>query len=234
MGKVKDELLFTLLHDFLTIYLPDRRKLSPNTIRSYKTTWNQLLDFTAAERGISALSVTLKLLDRDLIENFLHKVSANSEATYNTRLAAIKSFFNYASACNPEYISRLNEISAIKSHKLDVFANVEYMSEKAVTALLEAPDIKTKAGIRDQFFMILMYDTGARIQEILNLRGCDIKRGNTPTAILHGKGNKTRVVPLMVITISHFENYLSFFHPGESEFSTEYLFYSVRRNIVNS
>ena len=234
MGKVKDELLFTLLHNFLTIYLPDRRKLSPNTIRSYKTTWNELLDFVAAEKGISALSVTLKLLNRELIENFLHKVSTNSEATYNTRLAAIKSFFNYASACNPEYISRLNEISTIKSHKRDVFAKVEYMSEEAVTALLEAPDITTKAGVRDQFFMILLYDTGARIQEILNLRLCDIKLRNTPTAILHGKGNKTRVVPLMAKTISHLENYLRLYHPGESEFSTEYLFYSVRRNVKAS
>lgn len=231
MGKVKDELLFTLLRNFFTIYLPDRRKLSPNTIRSYRTTWNQLLDFVSSEKNISVLSVTLKHLDREMIENYLHRSASKSDATYNNRLAAIKSFFSYASACNPEYISRLNEISLIKSRKQDLFAKVEYMSEEAVRALLEAPDVTTMAGVRDQFFMILMYDTGARIQEMLGLRVCDIKRGNTPTAVLHGKGNKTRVVPLMTKTVSHLEHYLRLFHPEESEFSTELLFYSVRKNV---
>ena len=231
MGKVKDELLFTLLRNFLTIYLPDRREFSPNTIRSYRTTWNQLLDFVSAENNISVLSVSLKHLDRQVIENYLHKMTSGSDATYNNRLAAIKSFFSYASACNPEYISRLNEISAIKTRKQDLFAKVAYMSEDAVKALLDTPDTTTKVGIRDQFFMILMYDTGARIQEMLSLRICDIKRGNTPTAVLHGKGNKTRIVPLMAKTISHMEQYLSLFHLGESEFSTELLFYSVRRGV---
>lgn len=71
------------------------------------------------------------------------------------------------------------------------------MSETAVKVLLEQPDTKTRRGIRDQFFMILMYDSAARIQEMLDLRVCDIRLGSTPTATLKGKGSKIRSVPLM-------------------------------------
>ncbi len=231
MGKVKDELLFTLLRNFLTIYLPEYRQSSNNTVRSYRTVWNQLLDFAAEDLKISVLSVTLKHLNRDMIERYLQSAASENGATYNNRLAAIKSFFNYASACNPEYISRLNELSAIKSRRQDVFAKVEYMTENAVQAILDVPDATTETGTRDRFFMILMYDTGARIQEMLDIKIRDIKLGTTPTIVLHGKGKKTRIVPLMENTVSYLSDYLHKFHSGENEYSDELLFYSIRRGI---
>jgi site-specific recombinase XerD len=73
--------------------------------------------------------------------------------------------------------------------------------------------------------MLLMYDTAARIQEILNVCLCDIRLGKTPTIILHGKGLKIRTVPLMKQTVEHFENYIKIFHSGESEYSKQPLFY---------
>ncbi len=233
MGKVKDELLFTLLRNFLTIYLQDRRKASIHTIKSYRTTWNHLLDFVAAEKSISVLNVTLKCIYRDMVEAFLHKSANTSDATYNNRLAAIKAFFTYASACNPEYISHYSEISLIKSRKQDIFAKVDYMTETAIAAIMEVPDTSKDLGIRDQFFMILMYDTGARIQEMLNIRICDIKVGSMPTITLYGKGRKTRIVPVMPKTVSHLERYLKIFHTGVSEHSTDLLFYSIRNGIKN-
>ena len=99
------------------------------------------------------------------------------------------------------------------------------MSETAVKALLEQPDTKTRRGVRDQFFMILMYDSAARIQEMLDLRVCDIRLGNTPTAVLKGKGSKIRSVPLMPETINHFRNYMKLFHPDGQMHSQQPLFY---------
>ncbi|MCR5321696.1 MAG: site-specific integrase [Lachnospiraceae bacterium] len=231
MGKVKDEILFTLIKNFMTVYLPERRQASPNTIKSYRTAWNQLLDFVAEEKKISVLAVSLKHLDREMVELFLSKSVGKNDGTYNNRLAAIKSFFAYASACNPEYISRYNEIAVIKSRKQDVFAKVDYMTEEAVKTIMETPDTKTETGVRDQFFMVLMYDTGARIQEMLSIKVCDIKLGRTATVVLHGKGNKTRIVPLMSKTISHLNRYLHLFHPRESEYSAELLFYTIRNGV---
>lgn len=103
------------------------------------------------------------------------------------------------------------------------------MSETAIEALLKQPDTQTMKGLRDQFFMILMYDTAARIQEMLNLRICDIRSGTAPTATLLGKGSKIRTVPLMPETMEHFNNYIAVFHTTESVYSQELLFFVERK-----
>ena len=81
--------------------------------------------------------------------------------------------------------------------------------------------------------MILLYDTGARIQEMLNLKVCDIKASKTPIATLLGRGTKVRSVPLMPETMEHFQNYIKVFHSDENRFSTEPLFYVERYGIRN-
>lgn len=125
----------------------------------------------------------------------------------------------------------MSEISGIKAQKDDPFSKVDYMTEDAVKALLNAPDVTTRIGLRDQFFMILLYDTGGRIQEIIDIRICHIKIGKTASILLHGKGDKTRSVPLMQSTLSHLKNYMNVFHPGESWMSQEYLFYTERKQV---
>jgi site-specific recombinase XerD len=81
---------------------------------------------------------------------------------------------------------------------------VEYMPELELKTLLEQPNPNTQRGLRDLFFMILLYDTGARIQEILDLKLKDFHLNDQPPCIyLTGKGNKTRPVPLMDKTIAH-------------------------------
>lgn len=86
-------------------------------------------------------------------------------------------------------------------------------------------------GIRDQFLMIFLYDTGARIQEALDVKICDLRIDKTPTVTLHGKGGKIRVVPLMKDTVEHLKNYMGVFHKDETWFSPEWLFYVERKGI---
>jgi site-specific recombinase XerD len=138
----------------------------------------------------------------------------------------IRAFISYASACKPEYIDLKSRLSQIKGKKNDQFGKVDYMSEAAVKALMEAPDVSTTAGLTDQFMMVMLYDTGARIQEILSLRLCDLKIDKTPTAITHGKGGKTRIVSLMPETVKHLKKYLSVLHPDEHMHSESYLFFT--------
>ena len=160
---------------------------------------------------------------------YLHWLSVDrkvSSATCNNRLAVIRAFISYASACKPEYIDLKSRLSQIKRKKNDQFGKVDYMSEAAVKALMEAPDVSTTAGLTDQFMMVMLYDTGARIQEILSLRLCDLKIDKTPTAIIHGKGGKTRIVPLMPETVKHLKKYLSVLHPDEHMHSESYLFFT--------
>jgi site-specific recombinase XerD len=93
--------------------------------------------------------------------------------------------------------------------------------------LLEQP-VNTKRGMRDRFFMILLYDTGARIQEILDLNLKDIHLNDqTPCLYLAGKGDKTRAVPLMDKTVAHLNEYMKLFHPDGSPKNDQYLFYTL-------
>ena len=217
MGKVKDEQLFTLLRDFLLVYLPNQRKASSNTVKAYRTTLNQFLKYTAGQKNIPVLSVTSGMVTYEMVNSYLDWLSAEKNAapaTRNNRLAAIRAFISYATACRPEYISIASGLAAIGIQKNDRFAKVDYMTEEAVKTLLAEPDTRTEIGVRDQFLMIFLYDTGARIQEVLDVKICDIKVDRTPTVMLHGKGKKTRIVPLMKDTVKHLQNYMKVFHPA--------------------
>ena len=229
MGKVKDAQLFMLIRNFLEIYLPTYRHAGENTVKSYRTGLNQYLDYVSSKKQISRFAVTGAMFSYDMVTEYLHWLSVDrkvSSATCNNRLAVIRAFISYASACKPEYIDLKSRLSQIKGKKNDQFGKVDYMSEAAVKALMEVPDVSTTAGLTDQFMMVMLYDTGARIQEILSLRLCDLKIDKTPTAIIHGKGDKTRIVPLMSETVKHLKKYLSVLHPDEHMHSESYLFFT--------
>lgn len=100
------------------------------------------------------------------------------------------------------------------------------MSKSAVKALLKTPHTYTKMGLREQFLMIFLYDTGGRIQEVLDV---DLRIDKTPTVTLHGKGDRVRVVPWMKGTVTHLQNYMATFHKGENQFSSGWLFYVERK-----
>ena len=234
MGRIKDTELFTLIKNFLTIYLPVQRKASPHTVTDYRIVLDQFLTFVADRKKVPYLSVTFSMINKAMVELYLEHLTQEKKftpATRNNRLAAIKSFVSYASACKTEYIAVMNEISGIKVQKDDPFSKVDYMTEEAVKALLNAPDTTTRIGLRDQFFMILLYDTGGRIQEIIDIRICHIKIGKNASILLHGKGDKTRSVPLMQSTLEHLKNYMKVFHPGENWMSQNYLFYTERKQV---
>jgi len=229
MGKVKDAQLFMLIRNFLEIYLPTYRHAGENTVKNYRTGLNQYLDYVSSKKQISRFAVTGAMFSYDMVTEYLHWLSVDrkvSSATCNNRLAVIRAFISYASACKPEYIDLKSRLSQIKGKKNDQFGKVDYMSEAAVKALMEVPDVSTTAGLTDQFMMVMLYDTGARIQEILSLRLCDLKIDKTPTAIIHGKGGKTRIVPLMPETVKHLKKYLSVLHPDEHMHSESYLFFT--------
>ena len=233
MGRVKDETLFKLIKDFLTVYLPVQRRSSTNTVIDYRIVLNQFLEYVSTKNKISYTEVTAEMISKDTVNGYLDnltEIKKFAPATRNNRLAAIKAFLNYAAALRPEYISIMSDVSAIKTQKDDPFSKVNYMTEEAVKALLNAPDTTTAIGHRDQFFMIMLYDTGGRIQEIIDIKICDIRLSKTPSVILHGKGEKNRVVPLMEKTVDHLKKYMTVFHPSESYASKEYLFYSNKRN----
>lgn len=231
-AKLRDEKLFKLIRNYLLVYLPVQREASAHTVTDYRTVLSQYLSFAAEKKDIKLNAVTFDMFNRENVDAYLDYLTTEkgfSTATRNNRLAAIRAFVSYASACYPEYMALESELSAIKVQKDDPFSKVDYMTESAVTALLNEPDAKTKIGLRDRFLMIFLYDSGARISEALGVRLRDVKLGNSPQVLLFGKGNKVRTVPLMEKTVEHLQQYIAVFHKEESLTSAATLFYVLHK-----
>lgn len=236
MARMNGNLLYTLIHDFLTDYLPQKRNCSRHTVKAYRTALNQLLDFAKDQKQIRLIDITFDTLDGEMIAeylDFLENTQKCSIKTRNHKLNCLRSFYSYAVMRDTSLVVYQADLFSIHFKKGVKVETVDYLSENAVKVLLEQPDVKRRKGVRDQFLMLLMYDTAARIQEVIDLRICDIRLGNAPQAKLHGKGDKYRSLPLMKKTVLHYHNYMQAFHPGEAERSPKALFYTIRKSIYS-
>ena len=229
MNRFGNSTLFKLIHDYLKVYLPKQRKLSQNTIRSYREALELLVDFVKTEKCVPLQDVTFEMLDADMIVaylDYLERERGCSIVTRNHRRAAVGSFFKYAADRNVTTAIALDDMKNVPVKKPDRAESIDYMSMAAITAIVEQTDIAVPKGLRDRTLMILMYDTGARVQEIVDIKICDLRFGTTPIITLHGKGNKIRSVPLMEKTVQHIRKYLSVFHNDVSSIAEAPLFYS--------
>jgi site-specific recombinase XerD len=224
----KSNHFFRLVRDYLTVYLPDQKGASPNTAKSYREAISLLLDYICSINGVGLGKLNFTHLSREAVEGFLEHIEKERGCcvtTRNNRLASIRSFVKYAcgrdisvQVCSME----LGGIPVKNQGKTDV---LQYFSESALKTILEQPDTRSKKGLRDLLFMILLYDTGARNQELLDIKLGDVHfDGKSPYVIITGKGRKTRLVPVMQKTVMHFKKYTASFHPVTSP--GEYLFYT--------
>ena len=235
MKAVKEDKFFAYIREFFLVYLPKQRKVSPNTTRSYQRSVEALLDFVKAENKIELSAVMLTHLTADCILRFfatLTEENGYSIATRNVRMAAVRAFLDYVSDRDVTVIHVLNELKKIPFQKAETAMIVDYLTMEEITAIVEATDAQTSKGFRDRVILVLMYDTGARVQEILNLKLCDLILDKAPKIKLFGKGRKQRVVPLMERTVQYLKRYLLIFHNDEHIYSERPLFYSVIRGAM--
>jgi len=231
--RVTVNILFQLVHDFLKIYLPEQRNSSQHTIDSYRTSLELLFDFVKQDKKINLNEITFEMLDNQIVIKFLNwleKTRGCSVTTRNQRLACIRAFYSYAASAEITAVIYYEEFLKIPQKKSSEPDLIDYMRDTSIKVLLEQPDTKTQKGLRDQFFMVLMYDTAARLDEMLSLKIKDIRLGSNPTARLFGKGSKVRTVPLMSKTIEHFKSYMEIFHKDEDSLSDSFLFYILRND----
>lgn len=230
MSKPKDGSFFKYVRSFLTVYLPRNKCYSPNTIKSYRDTINLLRIFLREQKKIPFTEITFDMINHALVYEFLewlHSSRNCSVSTRNQRLAALKSFLHYCSIEDPLLVVIYMDVQSITALR-DTKKGVSYMTQNALKSILSQPNVKNKFGLRNRFFMIVMYDTGGRIQEILDLKLRDIcLELDIPCIYLTGKGNKVRAVPLMEKTVLHLKEYLKVFHPTYMENADAYLFYTV-------
>ncbi|MFO1219367.1 MAG: tyrosine-type recombinase/integrase [Burkholderiaceae bacterium] len=225
--NTRTDTFYRHLREWFTVFLPRQRAVSPHTITACRQAWNLLLGYVDDTRGIRLEQVTFTVLDRALIAGFLDHMAATrgwKATTYNQRLACIRSFFHYAANAEPTLAMHLADIAGVPQKKSPKSAPVCHLTTTAVTALLAAPDPATRTGLRDQFFMILMYDLAARDAEMLALTVGDID-AQRRSAQLIGKGSKPRRLPITAGTATHFQRYVKTFHPDTN--LGQPLFYTV-------
>jgi site-specific recombinase XerD len=170
-------------------------------------------------------------MNRKTVTGFLERMENErnwTPATRNQRLGCIRSFFRYVASVEPTLVLYLEDLNGIPLKKgIDKSRVMEFMSQEAVKVLLQQPDTAKKSGIRDMFFMVLMYDTAARDCEMLGMRLCDLDI-SSKTIYLIGKGSKPRLVPVTDNTINHFQKYIKVYHEGS--IGTEPMFYTIHRH----
>ena len=198
------------ISDYLTKNLVGTRNLSPNTIKSYRDTFCLLLLFMK-EMNKKIDRICLADIDVDLVSQFLdwlEKERGNSVSTRNIRLAAIHAFFRYVQFQHPEMLLQCQRILAVPMKETEK-RFVEYLPEHVLKELLSLPNQSQKYGIRDTALMCLLYDSGARIQELIDLSLSDIRLETPATVRLFGKGRKVRIIPIMSQTAGILRKYLA-------------------------
>lgn len=187
------------LSTFLTQYLPGQRNVSPNTIISYRDAFKLFLIFCSQHQGLAPEKLTLAMVTKERVTTFLDWLETSrgcSAATRNQRLSAICGFIRYVQQEVPDHLFEWQRIQGIPSKKT-AQPLVPYLTEDALSLLFQQPDTTTAQGRRDLVLLAVMYDSAARVQELADLRVCDVRLTSPAVATLHGKGQKTRQVPLL-------------------------------------
>lgn len=188
---------------FFEEYLPALRGMSTHTIRSYRDALVLFLRFAAEDAHRPIEQLDIPDLSAERVASFLRFLETerhNEIATRNARLAALHTFARLLVAERPEHLARLQAILAIPFKRGAREAPIEYFETTEMAALLQNIDRTTPAGARDYALFALMFNTGARVQEILNLRLRDVRLEPPCQVRLHGKGNKLRLCPLWPAT----------------------------------
>lgn len=213
MRKKKTENAFLKnLEHFINVYMPDCKGLSFNTVISYKATFRILIQFFYEKKGVAASDITFEMLTVETINEFLEWIETErncSALTRNQRLSALYSFSEYAqnrdfdaAACFRMAVIKI-PMKKAKGKERAFFTSAE------IQIILALPDPKTRVGMRDRVILSVMYSSGARAQEICDLRVRDI-RFSDDRAVLHivGKGRKARQVQIGKSPAAMLKNYL--------------------------
>jgi site-specific recombinase XerD len=207
------------LHDYLTQELPLQLGVSVNTIKSYRDSFKIFIRYCRDELKIKPENIKMQTLSRKMVEKYLlwlEQSKENSISTRNHRLTILHAFLRYVSVENPEHLSLCSDLLEIKLKRTPV-KTIEYLPIDELKLFFSQPNIETQTGKRDIAILTLLYDSGARVQELIDIKlGC-LHFSAPATVKLSGKGNKARIVPLMPDTAKILTDYIADFGVEKSE-----------------
>lgn len=188
----------TYLTRFLKDYLQTQRGASINTSKTYRDAFVELIGYFSEVKGISPDKIEFKDISLETINAFLDWLESGKKvatSTRNNRLGAIKSFFRYLSYREPEHLMTCTAILGIKQKKYEA-KPMNYLSLEAYKFLLSTFDANDRKQMRDLCIIAVMYESGGRVSEIVGIKSFEFRNSTPCTLVLHGKGKKTRIVPI--------------------------------------
>jgi site-specific recombinase XerD len=198
------------LTDYLSNYLPVECGISQNTIQAYSLTFTLFLQYMNREECIKPEKLSIKDITKQRVINFLEwleKERKCSVSTRNARLATLHSFFRYIQYRDVSRLENWQEILSVRFKKCSS-PEMGYLTVDGLKLFLKQPDITTRYGRRDLALLGLLYDSGARVQELIDLTPSDFRFEEVTTVILHGKGRKVRIVPLSSSQVKNLKQYM--------------------------
>lgn len=187
-----------IIHAFFTDWLGRQRELSTHTVRSYRDTWRLFLRFLEEHRSMPIERLILSDITADHVFAFLEhheRTHRTSTGTRNCRLAGLRALFDFAARRDPAAIAQATQMRQIPRRR-EIQRPICYLEQQEVDAILAQPDRSTPEGQRDHALMVFLYNTGARIQEALDLCPQAVRFDSPCSVRLFGKGRKERVCPL--------------------------------------
>src|SRR6516162_167970 len=198
MKRELPNLLGAIVRDYFTDHLPRVRGTSPHTIHSYRDTVMLLLRFLSERSKRTVAELDLKDLDPPGILAFLsylEKERKNGVATRNVRLSAIHALFRFVASRNPEHLDLAQRVLGIPFKRASQRV-IDYLVREEIESILKTIDRTAPQGTRDYALLAIMFNTGGRVQEIVDLRPCDFQLTKPFQVRLFGKGRKERYCPL--------------------------------------
>lgn len=202
--------LCAIVQSFFQQHLVGERNLSPNTVLSYRDTMRQILDYLSRALGRPPDRLALADFDASRVRAFLDGIERDrncSPRSRNQRLAAIKTFFRYVASVAPEHLERCRQIREVPAKRVPHRA-VRYLEQDEMEAILAVPDLSSPDGLRNRMLLTLAYNTGARVQEMVDLDVAALRITASPKVRLMGKGGRERDCPLWTQTVDLLRRWL--------------------------
>jgi site-specific recombinase XerD len=171
--------------------------MSPNTVHSYRDSLKLFLLFAAGKKADPS-QLTLEQLTPERITAFLQHLETtrhNKVSTRNVRLSALHSFYRYVGAHHPEHLATAQRALSVP-FKRTTQREVQHLELCEVHSILRGIDRARPHGPRDFVLLSFLFNTGARVSEVVALQACDLSLGSSPSVRLQGKGRKERTCPL--------------------------------------
>lgn len=220
-----------LVSSYFKKHLAGTKNVSVNTIHSYRDTFILFNEYLEKQYGFKLEKTNISDLSRDIVLEFLNYLEVQrgySASSRNQRLATLKSFMKYVQIERPDEMLVCQSIIAIEGKSTEKPV-IQYLSNIQTEILMEQPDISSPKGRRDLAMLMLLYDSGARVQELCDLKVSDVRLDSPAVVRLFGKGRKNRSVPLTCPCVQVLRSYIQENHLDDPAHSNDPLFINPQR-----